>query len=84
MNRTCVGPRRPKTCTSVTGEARRPASTFAGISVGARSSGCLASMRATSSATFPLPITAMDRAVSGHSRGTSGCPSYQLTKSAAP
>ena len=77
VNFTEVGPRRPNTCTSVTGDAARPAATFAGISVGMRSSTCLARMRETSSATLPLPMTATSRASSGHVRGKSGCPSNQ-------
>ena len=40
--------------------------------------------RATSRATLPLPITATSLASSGQSRGTSGWPSYQETKSAPP
>ena len=84
VNFTWVGPRRPNTCTSVTGDASRPATTFAGTSVDSRSFGCFASTRATSSATLPLPMTAIYSASSGQSRGTSGWPSYQATKSAAP
>ena len=53
----CTGPRRPTTTIS-----RIPAPLIAAIaasvvSVGASSSGVRASMRATSSATFPFPIT---------------------------
>ena len=84
VNLMSPGPRRPKTCTSVTAEASRPASTLSGISVERRSTACLARMRATSSATLPLPITATSAASSGHSRRTSGWPSNHETKSAAP
>ena len=84
VNFTCAGPRRPNTCTSVTGEAARSRYTLSGISVGSRSSACLDRIRATSRATFPLPITATCVASNGQCRGTSGCPSYQDAKSAPP
>ena len=45
-------------CTSVIGEAASVSYTLGGTSVGSRSSACLPSMRATSRATLPLPITA--------------------------
>ncbi len=48
------------------------------------SSACFANTRATSKATFPFPITPTDSASSGQDWETSGCESYQLTKSAAP
>ncbi|KZM35490.1 hypothetical protein OJAG_17520 [Oerskovia enterophila] len=68
----------------MTGDAFNPAYTLSGISVGNRSSACLAKIRATSNATFPAPSTATSRASNGHVRGTSGCPSNHDTKSAAP
>ena len=64
---------------------RGPSYDVRGISVGSRSSACLASMRATSSATLPLPMTATDCARrAARCAGQSGWPSNQLTKSAAP
>ena len=66
VNLMSAGPRRPKTCTSVTADASSPASTLSAISVGRRSTACFASTRATSSATLPLPITATSAASRGH------------------
>ena len=56
-------------CTSVTGDCFSPWYTLPGISVTSMSSACLESTRATSSATLPLPITAISLASSGHVRG---------------
>ncbi len=84
LNLACAGPRRPKTWISIALLAFRPSWTFGGISVGSSSSAVLARMRATSRATLPTPSTATFSASSGQVRGTSGWPSYQDTKSAAP
>jgi hypothetical protein len=52
-----AGPRRPTITISRTGEAAIASIAGSVVSVGASSSGVSASIRATSSATLPLPIT---------------------------
>ena len=53
----CTGPRRPRTTTSRIPDDTIAAMAASVVSVGASSSEVSASMRATSSATFPFPIT---------------------------
>ena len=57
VNAACAGPRRPTTTISRIGELAMAAIEASVASVGASSSWVSASIRATSSATFPFPIT---------------------------
>ena len=79
------GPRRPSTWTVRIDEASSASSAWPTISDPANSSRVFERMRATSSATLPLPITAADATPSGGSRSAnSGWPLYQPTKAAEP
>ena len=71
-------------CTSRTLLAISASSTGCDTSVSRRSSGLRIRILATSTATFPTPMTATDSASRTYLPGsTSGWPEYQLTKSVA-
>ena len=79
-----AGPRRPSTATSVIEAAPSAAIAWSAASVDASSRGSMTSIRATSSATLPLPITTarvQDR--SNAASAYRGWPLYQATNSVA-
>ena len=70
VNAACAGPRRPRMTTSLDLRLRRtPSIAWSAVSVAASSSGSSTSMRATSIATLPLPITTARLAATGRTRG---------------
>ena len=84
VNAAWAGPRRPRMTTSVTEAAANAAIAWSAVSVDASSSGSSTSMRATSIATFPLPITtARSHDRSNASSACAGWPLYQATNSVA-
>ena len=84
MNAACAGPRRPRITTSVTAAAANAASAWSAVSVDASSSGSSTSIRATSIATLPLPITtAREQDRSNVSSACPGWPLYQATNRVA-
>ncbi len=80
----CTGPRRPRTWISRSADPAIASIAASVVSVGASSSRVSASIRATSSATFPLPTTtARSPERSNASSWKSGWPLYQATSSVA-
>lgn len=79
------GPRRATMCTSRTPLAPSAPSAACGMSVGASSAAPRASIRVTSTATFPAPITTAERTpVRSKAPGSvSGWPLYQDTNAVA-
>ena len=68
VNAACAGPRRPMISTSRTDDARKASSAWSATSVTRSSSSESTSIRATSIATLPLPITATRSAERSNSR----------------
>ena len=80
----CTGPRLPTTRISFTPAALIASIAASVVSVGASSAGVRASIRATSSATLPLPITTARSCERSNSRRwKSGWPLYQATNDVA-
>ena len=84
VNAACSGPRRPSRITSDTLASDSGPIAWSAVSVSASSPGSSSSMRATSIATLPLPITTARSALrSKLSSQASGWPLYQATKRVA-
>jgi hypothetical protein len=84
VKRAWEGPRRPTIWISATLLAASAVSAACGMSVGLSSVTPRASIRATSTATFPTPITTAVRApITKPSATVSGCALYQETNSVA-
>ncbi len=79
------GPRRPRITIRSIRDAASASRAWATMSLPANSACVLARIRATSSATLPMPMTtAVFPVRSGASPANSGCPLYQPTKAALP
>ena len=84
VNAACSAPRRPTTTTSCTELRAKASIAWSAVSVTRRSSSGSTSIRATSSATLPLPITTARSCVrSNCSSAKSGWPLYQPTNAVA-
>ena len=84
VNAACAGPRRPSTRISRIPEPTIAAIASSVVSVGSISSAVSASIRATSTATFPFPTTTTRSAERSNGRSwKSGWPLYQATNAVA-
>ena len=84
VNAACAGPRRPRTTISSTPESASASIAWSAVSVSSSSSRVRASIRATSAATLPLPITTTRCVERSNTRSAkSGWALYQATNSVA-